>query len=84
LIRPIHNEFGSPTLFVRKANGSLRLCVDYRGLDEVTSKHAYPLLRSDDTLDELKGANFNLRLASYKFECVIKTSTRLPSRHIMA
>jgi hypothetical protein len=66
LIRPIYNEFGSPILFVRKADGSLRMCIDYRGLNEVTRKGAYPLPRVDDTLDELKDANFytHLDLAS--------------------
>jgi hypothetical protein len=58
LIRPTHSAFGSPIIFVRKANGSLRLCIDYRGLREVTRKDAYPLPRVDDTLDELKYANF--------------------------
>jgi hypothetical protein len=56
LIRPSYSEFGSPILFVRKADGSLRLCIDYRGLNEVTLKDAYPLPRVDDTLDELKDA----------------------------
>jgi hypothetical protein len=66
LIRPIYSEFGSPILFVRKADGSLRLCIDYLGLNEVTRKDAYPLPRVDDTLDELKDANFytHLDLAS--------------------
>jgi hypothetical protein len=57
LIRPSYSEFGSPILFVRKADGSLRLCIDYRGLNEVTRKDAYPLPRVDDTLAELKDAN---------------------------
>jgi hypothetical protein len=60
--RPIYSEFASPILFVRKADGSLRLCIDYRGLNEVTRKDAYPLLRVDDTLDELKDANFHTHL----------------------
>jgi hypothetical protein len=66
LIRPSYSEFGSPILFVRKADGSLRLCVDYRGLNEVTRKNAYPLPRMDDTRDELKDAKFytHLDLAS--------------------
>jgi hypothetical protein len=66
VIRPSYSEFGSPILFVRKADGSLRLCIDYRGLNEVTRKDAYPLPRVDDTLDELKDANFytHLDLAS--------------------
>jgi hypothetical protein len=51
---------------VRKADGSLRLCIDYRGLNEVTRKDAYPLPRVEGTLDELKDANFytHLDLAS--------------------
>jgi hypothetical protein len=66
LIRPNYSEFGSPILFVRKANGSLCMCIDYRNLNEVTRKDAYPLSRVDDTLDELKDANFytHLDLAS--------------------
>jgi hypothetical protein len=62
LIRPSYSEFGSPILFVRKAYGSLRMCIDYRGLNEVTRKDAYPLQRVDGTLDELKDANFYTRL----------------------
>jgi hypothetical protein len=58
LIRPNYNEFGSPILFLREADGSLRMRIDYRGLNEVTRKDAYPLPRVDDTLDELEDANF--------------------------
>jgi hypothetical protein len=58
MIRPSYSEFGSPILFVRKADGSLRLCIDFRGLNEVTRKDAYPLPRVDDTLEELNDANF--------------------------
>jgi hypothetical protein len=66
LIRPNYCEFGTPIHLVRKAYGSLRLYIDYRGLNEVTRKDAYPLPRVDDTLDELKDANFytHLDLAS--------------------
>jgi hypothetical protein len=66
LIRPSQSEFGSPILFVRKDDGSLRLCIDYRGLNEVTRKDAHPLPRVEDTLDELKDAIFytHLDLAS--------------------
>jgi hypothetical protein len=62
LIRPSYSEFGSPNFFVRKADGSLRLCIENRGLNEVTRKGAYPLPRVDDTLDELKDANFYTHL----------------------
>jgi hypothetical protein len=62
LIRPSYSEFGSPILFVRKVDGSLRLCIDYRGLNEVMRKDDYPLLRVDDTLDEVKDAKFYTHL----------------------
>jgi hypothetical protein len=62
LVRPCYNEFGSPILLVHKADGSLRMCIDYRGLNEVTRKDAYPLPHVDDTLDELKDANFYTHL----------------------
>jgi hypothetical protein len=65
-IRTSHIEFGSPILFVRKAYGSLRLCIDYLALNEFTRKDAYPLPRVDETLDELNDVHFytNLGLAS--------------------
>jgi hypothetical protein len=62
MIRPSQSEFGSPIVLVRKVGGSLRLCIDYRGLNEVTRKDAYPLPRVDDTLDELKDAKFSSHL----------------------
>jgi hypothetical protein len=60
LVRPSRNEFGSPILFVHKADGSLRLFIDYIGMNEVTRKDAYPLPHVDDTLNELKDASFTL------------------------
>jgi hypothetical protein len=59
---------------VRKANGSLRLCIDYRGHNEVTRKDAYPLPRVDDTLDELKDANFytHLDLAAGFWQVIVR------------
>ena len=43
-------------LFVKKKDGTLRLCVDYRQLNKMTVKNKYPLPRIDDLFDELKGA----------------------------
>jgi len=55
-ICPSHSPWGAPVLFVKKADGSLRLCIDYRGLNQVTIKNKYPLPRIDDLFDQLAGA----------------------------
>src|ERR1700731_4384853 len=50
-IRPSCSLHGAPVLFVRKKNGNLRLCVDFRGLNKVTKKDCYPLPLTKDLLD---------------------------------
>jgi hypothetical protein len=55
-IRPSISPWGSPVLFVKKKDGSLRMCVDYRQLNEVTIKNKYLLPRIDDLFDQLNGA----------------------------
>ena len=45
-------------LFVKKKDGTLRLCIDYRKLNRVTVKNKYPLLRIDDLFDQLKGVKY--------------------------
>jgi hypothetical protein len=50
-IRPSSSSWGCPALFVKKKDGSLRLCVDYRPLNAVTIKHKYPLPRIDVLFD---------------------------------
>ena len=50
-IRPSRSPHGAPVLFVRKKDGSLRLCVDFRGLNKITKKDRYPLPLTVDLLD---------------------------------
>ncbi|GKU98441.1 hypothetical protein SLEP1_g11449 [Rubroshorea leprosula] len=55
-IRSSVSPWGAPMLFVKKKDGSMRLCIDYRELNKVTVKNRYPLPRIDDLFDQLKGA----------------------------
>jgi hypothetical protein len=55
-IRPSSSPWGAPVIFVLKKDGTQRLCVDYRALNEVTVKNRYPLPRIDDLFDQLCGA----------------------------
>jgi hypothetical protein len=54
-IRPSSSPWGAPVIFVPKKDGTQRLCVDYRALNEVTIKNKYPLPRIDDLFDQLRG-----------------------------
>ena len=56
-IRPSVSPWGSPVLFVKKKDGTLRLCIDYRQLNKLTIKNKYLLPRIDDLFDQLKGAS---------------------------
>ncbi|GJU16547.1 putative nucleotidyltransferase, ribonuclease H [Tanacetum coccineum] len=55
-IRPSHSPWGAPVLFVKKKDGSFRMCIDYRELNKLTVKNRYPLPRIDDLFDQLQGS----------------------------
>ena len=57
-IRPSKSPFGAPILFVKKKDGTMRMCVDYRALNNITIKNSYPLPRVDELFDRLQGARY--------------------------
>src|SRR5437588_3222436 len=61
-IRPSTSSAGAPILFVKKKDGGLRLCVDYRGLNAVTRKDRYPLPLIGEAMDRLRTAQFFTKL----------------------
>ena len=69
-IRPSISPWGAPVLFVKKKDGSLRLCIDYRQLNRVTIRNQYPLPRIDELFDQLQGSrvyskiDFKVRVSS--------------------
>jgi hypothetical protein len=81
-VRPTSSPWGAPVLFVKKKDRSMRLCVDYRALNEVTIKNKYHLPMIDDLFDQLKGAKYfskiDLRSGYYQlkiqWEDMLKTT----------
>ncbi|GJY38099.1 putative reverse transcriptase domain-containing protein [Tanacetum coccineum] len=56
-IRPSSSPWGAPVLFVKKKDGSFRMCIDYRELNKLTVKNRYPLPRIDNLFDQLQGSS---------------------------
>nr|GFA20565.1 putative reverse transcriptase domain-containing protein [Tanacetum cinerariifolium] len=54
---PSSSPWGAPVLFVKKKDGSFRMCTDYRELNKLTVKNRYPLPRIDDLFDQLQGSS---------------------------
>ncbi|GJW33651.1 retrotransposon protein, putative, ty3-gypsy subclass [Tanacetum coccineum] len=88
-IRPSSSSWGAPILFVKKKDGSMRMCIDYRELNKVTVKNVYPLPRIDDLFDQLQGkkwfSKIDLRLGYHQLrvreEDIRKTTFRTRYGH---
>ena len=88
-IKPSVSPWGVPVLFVKKKDGTLRMCIDYRQINKVTVKNKYPLPRIEDSFDQLKGASvfskIDLRSGYYQLRVkevdVLKTSFRTRYGH---
>nr|GEY12515.1 putative reverse transcriptase domain-containing protein [Tanacetum cinerariifolium] len=63
-IRPSSSPWGAPVLFVKKKDGSFRMCIDYRELNKLTVKNRYPLSRIDDLFDQLQGSSVYSKIDS--------------------
>ena len=88
-VRPSVSPWGAPILFVRKNDGTLRSCIDYRQLNKVIVNNKYPLPKIDDLFDKMKGSKvfskINLRLGyqqvRIKEEDIHKTAFRTRCGH---
>ncbi|GJQ92652.1 putative reverse transcriptase domain-containing protein [Tanacetum coccineum] len=88
-IRPSTSPWGAPILFVKKKDGSFRMCIDYRELNKLTVKNRYPLPRIDDLFDQLQGLSVYLKIdlrSGYhqlrvRHEDILKTAFRTRYGH---
>ncbi|GJR35778.1 hypothetical protein Tco_1211462 [Tanacetum coccineum] len=60
-IRPSHSPWGAPVLFVKKKDGAMRMCIDYKELNKLTIKNRRPLPRIDDLFDKLQEHEVHLK-----------------------
>ena len=86
-IHPSSSLWGALMLFVKKKNGSMRMCIDYHKLNKVTIKNIYPLPRIDDLLDQLQKARvfskIDLRSSYHQVRVKEMTFLRRPSGLVM-
>ncbi|GKA53327.1 putative reverse transcriptase domain-containing protein [Tanacetum coccineum] len=88
-IRPSSSPWGASVLFVKKKDGSFRMCIDYRELNKLTVKNRYPLPRIDDLFDQLQGlsvySKIDLRSSYHQLrvreEDILKTAFRTRYGH---
>nr|GFA93252.1 putative reverse transcriptase domain-containing protein [Tanacetum cinerariifolium] len=88
VIRPSSSPWGTPVLFVKKEDGTFRICIDYRELNKVTEKNRYPPLRIDDLFDQLQRQILNAQTEARKPEnineedvgCMLVENSRDPKK----
>ena len=88
-IRPSVSPWDAPVLFVKKKDGTLRMCINYRQINKVTVKNKYPLPRIEALFDQLRGASvfskIDLRSGYYQLRVkevdVLKTAFRTRYSH---
>nr|GFB93871.1 putative reverse transcriptase domain-containing protein [Tanacetum cinerariifolium] len=88
-IRSSSSPWGAPVLFVKKKDGSFRMCIDYQEICKLTVKNRYPLPRIDDLFDQLQGSSIyskiDLRLGYHQLrvraEDIPKTAFRTRYGH---
>nr|GEU65040.1 retrotransposon protein, putative, Ty3-gypsy subclass [Tanacetum cinerariifolium] len=88
-IRPSSSPWGAPVLFVKKKDGSFRMCIHYQELNKLTVKNRYPLPRIDDLFDQLQGSSvyskIDLRSGYHQLrvreEDILKTAFRTRYGH---
>ncbi|GJT11427.1 putative reverse transcriptase domain-containing protein [Tanacetum coccineum] len=88
-IQPNTSPWGAPVLFVKKKDGSFRMCIDYRELNKLSVKNSYPLPRIDDLFDQLQGlsvySKIDLRSGYHQLRVrdkdIPKTAFRTRYRH---
>lgn len=88
LIRPSSSPWGCGVLFVKKKDGTDRLCVDYRPLNKKTIRNKYPIPNINELFEQLKGAKvfskLDLRMAIIKFAFAKRIFQRLLSGQVLA
>ncbi|GJT06216.1 putative reverse transcriptase domain-containing protein [Tanacetum coccineum] len=72
-IRPSSSAWGAPVLFVKKKDGSIRMCTDYRELNKLTVKNCYPFSRIDDLFDQLQGSSVYSKIDLRSAKCGVWT-----------